>query len=594
MEPFFKRTVYCGHVDETFLDQEVCLAGWVNRRRDHGGVIFIDLRDRTGLMQLVFNPSNAPQATEKAHDVRSEYVLAVKGVVIRRGSEAVNEKLATGAFELLVSDVVVFSKSEALPFQIEDGEKVSEELRLKYRYLDLRRKKMHDILKIRHEAVFALRNYMHEQGFYEIETPILSKSTPEGARDFLVPSRLQPGTFYALPQSPQIYKQLLIAGGMEKYFQIARCFRDEALRANRQPEFTQLDIEMSFIDESDIQTLCEGIFSLLWKKFLNYDITLPLPRFTFDEVFTRFGSDKPDMRFALEINDITKVFESTSINFIKSALDNKGKAGALCVKNKSFGRGELDTVTDYVTKELGAKGLIWVRWKEDGTCDSSINKLLPSNFTDLIKQVMPDVTTADTLFITVGAYEEAWTVLGQLRLMLGKKLNLIDATQWNMFWVVDFPMFEWNKDEKKWDAKHHPFTSPAGDWEKMEVADVKARAYDLVCNGEELGGGSIRINSSETQQKVFDLLGITPEQAQHKFGYLMEAQNLGYPPDGGIAFGIDRLVMMLAGTDSMRDVIAFPKTQSGSCLMMQTPSTVDEAQLKELQIKSTYQPKEKK
>lgn len=591
MEPFFKRTVYCGQINEAHVGKDICLAGWVNRRRDHGGVIFIDLRDRTGLMQLVFNPSNAPQATEKAHDVRSEFVMAVKGKVIRRSPEAINEKLATGAFELMVSEVVVFSSCEPLPFQIDDEEKISEELRLKFRYLDLRRKKMHDIIKIRHEMLHDVRNYMHEQGFYEIETPILSKSTPEGARDFLVPCRLQPGTFYALPQSPQIYKQLLIAGGMEKYFQIARCFRDEALRANRQPEFTQLDIEMSFIDETDIQSLCEGIFSRLWKKFLHYDITLPLPRFTFDEVFARFGSDKPDMRFGLEIKDISKIFESTSINFIKSILDAKGKVGSLCVKNKSFGRAELDTITDYVTKELGAKGLIWVRWKEDGTCDSSINKLLPTNFLELVRQVLPDITIADTLLIVVGSYEEAWTVLGQLRLMLGKKLNLIDTNQWNMFWVVDFPMFEWNKDEKKWDARHHPFTSPAGDWENMELADVKARAYDLVCNGEELGGGSIRIHSADVQQKIFNLIGITPEQAKKKFGFLLEAQSFGYPPDGGIAFGIDRLVMMLAGTDSMRDVIAFPKTQSGSCLMMQTPSTVDESQLKELQIKSTHQPK---
>jgi len=602
----FKRSAYCGEINESHLNKEICLAGWVHRRRDHGGVIFVDLRDRSGLMQLVFDPSitgsgtgsnidvgtgAASAATEHAHGLRSEFVIAVRGKVVHRAASAVNDKMLTGKFELSVTELSILSKSEPIPFQIDDETNVSEEIRLKYRYLDLRRKRMHDIFKLRHEVTLAMRQYLSEQGFYEVETPILSKSTPEGARDFLVPSRLQPGTFYALPQSPQIYKQLLITGGLEKYFQIARCFRDEALRANRQPEFTQLDIEMSFVNEQDIQDLCEGIFKLLWKKFLNYDLPATLPRLTFDEVFSRFGSDKPDMRFELEIKNGTELFKTIPLNFVKAIIDAGGHVGLLCVKHKSFSRSELDSWTDHVTKELGAKGLIWIRWKEDGSIDSTISKFLPANFLEEAQKIIPDLTVADTLFAVAGDYDDAWTVLGQLRIGLGKKLNLIKQNEHKMFWVVDFPMFEWNKEEKRWDARHHPFTSPAIGWESQEIGKIKARAYDLVYNGEELGGGSIRIHTSEAQSKVFDLLGITPDKARDKFGFLLEAQNFGYPPDGGIAFGIDRLIMILAGTDSIRDVIAFPKTQSGTCLMMQTPSGVDEAQLKELFIKSTFVPK---
>jgi aspartyl-tRNA synthetase len=432
-----------------------------------------------------------------------------------------------------------------------------------------------------------MRQYFNDQKFVEVETPILSKSTPEGARDFLVPCRLQPRTFYALPQSPQIYKQLLIVGGLERYFQIARCFRDEALRANRQPEFTQLDIEMSFISEEDIQSVCEGLLSLLWKKFLNITLTLPLARYTYDDVFGRFGSDKPDVRFGLEIKDITSLFERITVGFLTSIITDGGKVGALCVKDKRFSRSELENISNYVSKELGAKGLLWMRRKEDGSLDSAIAKNVPADFWNLLKGTVSELSEGDTLFVIAGPYEEAWTILGQLRLYLGKMLNLIDSRKNSLFWVTDFPMFEWNKDENRWDAKHHPFTSPQIGWESMDIGKVKARAYDLVCNGEELGGGSIRIHDSEVQRKVFSILGIDAEQAKEKFGFLLEAQTLGYPPEGGIAFGIDRLVMMFAGTESIRDVIAFPKTTTGSCLMMQTPSKVDEAQLKELYIKNT-------
>ncbi len=599
-----KRSVFCGQINHSYLDKEVVLAGWVNRRRDLGGLIFVDLRDRSGLMQLVFDPELSPDATAKAHDIRSEYVIAVRGTVIKRQG-AINSKISTGEFELKVSDVQVFNESQTLPFQL-DGTNVSEDLRLKYRYLDLRRPAMQNYLKMRHDIVYAMRDYLNRSDFYEIETPVLSKSTPEGARDFLVPCRIQPGTFYALPQSPQLYKQLLIVGGLERYFQIARCFRDEALRANRQPEFTQLDIEMSFVDEQDIQNLCEGLFKELWKKFFGVDLQLPFPRYTYDEVFSKYGSDKPDTRFGLEINDLSEIFKNLEIAPIKTVLNDGGQIGCLCVpgvgatsegstsessNGKKFSRSELDSYVELVTKELGGKALLWIRWKESGAVDSPLAKQLPENFFELAQKHIPGLTKSDTLFLVAGQFDSAWTILGQLRLVLGKNLNLINKNDFNLFWVVDFPMFEWSEEDNRWMAKHHPFTSPQQGWENMEIGKVKARAYDLVCNGEELGGGSIRIHDPKVQSKIFEMIGITPEQAKERFGFLLEAQTFGYPPDGGIAFGIDRLVMMFAGTDSIRDVIAFPKTQKGTCLMMETPSTVDQAQLDELHIKSTVKEK---
>lgn len=580
-----KRTVFCGDVSSDHIGKHVVLNGWVASRRDHGGVIFVDLRDRTGVVQLVLDPAVNKEAAEKAHELRSEFVIACSGTVIKRAEQAVNNTMKTGMLELQVTELIILSVSRPLPFQIDD-EKVSEELRLRYRYLDLRRDVMQKNLKIRHEVLHTIREYFHRQGFYEIETPVLTKSTPGGARNFLVPSRLQPGTFYGLAESPQIYKQLLMAGGLERYFQIARCFRDEALRANRQPEFTQLDIEMCFADEQDIQTMCEGLYKILWKKFLNIDLQLPLKRLTFDYVFSKYGSDKPDTRFGLEIHDATESFKSIELNFIKTSLAAGGKIGALAVKNHTFSRTELDKWSDHVVKELGGKGLLWFRWK-DGEVESPITKFLPQNFLELLAQTIPGLTSNDTVFAVIGDYDDAWTTLGLLRLSLGKALNLIDQNIFSMFWVTDFPMFEWDKENKQWAARHHQFTSPQAGWEACNPKDVKARAYDLVCNGEELGGGSVRIHSAEVQSKIFDILGISKEKAEEKFKFLLEAQNYGYPPEGGIAFGIDRLIMILSNSDAIRDVIAYPKTQNGSCLMMGCPSTVEEKQLKELAINST-------
>jgi len=586
--PLLKRSVFCGHVTKEHVNQEVTLNGWVHRRRDHGGVIFVDLRDRSGLVQLVFDPVVHEPTAQAAHALRSEYVIAVKGKVVERAASAINPSMSTGHIEVQITHLEILSKANPLPFQVEGDEKISEELRLKYRYLDLRRKQTQDCLKTRHEVLHAIRTYFHENGFYEVETPILSKSTPGGARNFLVPCRLQPGTFYGLVESPQIYKQLLMVGGLERYFQIARCFRDEALRANRQPEFTQLDIEMAFIDEEDIQTVCEGLYKKLWKQFLNIDLQLPLKRYTFDEVMDRFGSDKPDMRFGMEIQHVTNVFEKLELNFVKAALKAGGKAGAIVVKDHDFSRTDMDRWSDRVTKELGAKGLLWFKWKEDGSVESPVTKFLPADFFEQMSTALPGLTKDDAVFVIVGDYEEAWTILGQLRLALGKELGLIEPGVYNMFWVTDFPMFEFDKESKKWVARHHQFTSPQVGWETKELKDVKARAYDLVCNGEDLGGGSIRIHSAEVQSKIFDLLGMSREKAEEKFKFLLDAQTFGYPPEGGVAFGIDRLVMILSGTEAIRDVIAFPKTQNGSCLMMSAPAGVEDSQLRDLHIKSTF------
>lgn len=582
----FKRTVACGHVNEQLVGTQVVVNGWVHNRRDHGGVIFIDLRDKTGIVQLVFNPENIADQMTIAHALRSEYVVAAKGELQHRDPDLVNPKMPTGKYEIKVTNFELLAKSQAIPFQIDDSsDKVSEDLRLKYRYLDLRRPKMQKMMKVRHEVVLALRNYLDEQGFCEIETPILSKSTPEGARDFLVPSRLNHGNFYALPQSPQTYKQLFMVSGFEKYFQFARCFRDEDLRADRQLEFTQLDLEMSFVEENDVHETVDGFMSLILKKFLNIELNLPLPRYTYDEVFKRFGSDRPDTRFALEINNLTELFKSVELSFLQSIIEGGGQVGALCVKDYKFSRSELDGWVSKVIKEFGAKGLIYIRFNEDGTPNSPIAKFLPTDFLVQAQKFIPGLTQADTLFVIAEQYDTAWSLLGKLRHEFGHALELIDEKKHELFWVTEFPMFEWSEEDKKWQAMHHPFTQPQQGWEEKDPGEVRARAYDLVWNGYEVGGGSIRIHDAQMQQKVFDILGIDEQTAQRKFGYVLDAQKFGYPPEGGIAMGVERLIMLIAGTTSIRDVVAFPKTQKGSCLMMETPSEVDAQQLQELAIK---------
>ena len=577
------RTVYCGQVNKNFLNKEICLSGWISRRRDLGQLIFIDLRDRTGIMQVVFDPKDNPKTIEIAHTLRPEFVISVKGKVVKRKDP--NDKIQTGQFELQVQDIKILNKSETPPFPIENETNVDEELRLKYRYLDLRRPKMQKLMKLRNDTIFAIRQYLNNLDFYEIETPILAKSTPEGARDFLVPSRIHPGTFYALPQSPQTFKQLLMNAGIDRYFQIARCFRDEDFRSNRQPEFTQLDMEMSFVTEQDIQKICEGLIKKIWEKILDKKITTPFARLTYDEAFSKYGSDKPDLRFNMTINDLTKTFKNTNLKFLKTIIDEGGKIGAIKIENKNFSRSEIDTWTEKV-KNLGASGLVVLKFKDDNSIDSNIAKFLPEDFFNQLKKEITTLSNKDTLFIVAGEHEKRWNILGRLRIDLGHQLNLINEKEFNFAWITDFPLLEWSQEDKRFYAKHHPFTSPQERWQNIDTKQIKARAYDLVCNGEELGGGSIRIHDPETQLEIFNFLGIDKKEAVNKFGFLLEAQKFGFPPHGGIAFGIDRLIMILGQTNSIADVIAFPKTTKGKCLMIESPAKVDKKQLEDLHIKT--------
>lgn len=588
----FERTTSCGLVTEVFLGKTISLCGWVNRRRDHGGLIFIDLRDRSGLMQLVFNPDFSAQAHEQAHALRSEYVITVSGKVVERTPETVNKDLATGKWELQVQSLGILNKAKALPFTLEEAENVDEEIRLKYRYLDLRRPEMRDRFKLRHDVIFAMREFLSSQNFYEFETPILTKNTPEGAREFIVPSRIYPGHFYALPQSPQLYKQLLMAGGMERYFQIARCFRDEDSRTDRQPEFTQLDIEMSFINEKDIQNLIEGLIAHIWKKTYNIDLALPFPRMTFDDAFAAYGSDKPDLRFGLKINDITNAFAATELKFLRAVLDKGGKVGALHIENREFSRSDLD---GWVGKaqELGAQGLLWVRFNQDGVAESPVSKFLPATFLNDIQKIIPSAKPGSVLLILAGPHKQTWDILGRLRLIAGKEYDLIPKDQYHFSWVTDFPMFEYDEQSKQWTFVHHPFTSPQAGWEKQDQHSIKARGYDIILNGVELGGGSIRIHDAASQAKVFDMLGMSKEDANERFGFLLEAQELGFPPHGGLAIGVDRLIMLMTKSNSIRDVIAFPKTQRFYDPLMQSPSMSSDKQLKDYGIKLTLKHQDK-
>lgn len=575
-----KRTTGCGQVNAEHNKKTICLAGWVHRRRDHGGLIFIDLRDRTGLMQLVFNEKISADALKQAHDLRSEYVIAVCGNIIERTPETVNKELATGKWELQVTQLQILNKAKALPFSLETAHEVDEELRLKYRYLDLRRPEMLAKFAMRNQIIFAMREFLQKEGFYELETPILTKNTPEGAREFVVPSRMHPGYFYALPQSPQLYKQLLMAAGMEKYFQVARCFRDEDLRADRQPEFTQLDLEMSFIEEKDIQGVIERLLAYVYKKVLGKELKLPLERMAYDTAFANYGSDKPDVRFGLEIRDCTALFANTELKFLREVLAKEGKIGALHIKDREFSRSDLDRWVEKA-QQLGAKGMLYIHVAEDNKLESPVAKFLPANFFEQLQTIFPTLARGNTIFLIAGQYKEAWEILGKLRLELAKALNLIPHNEYKLLWITDFPLFDYDAKEKRWVSAHHPFTSPQAGWENLDPSKMKARAYDIVLNGIELGGGSIRIYDSQVQEKIFKILGLSQEQTQAKFGFLLEALDLGFPPHGGVALGLDRLLMLLTQSQSIRDVIAFPKTQRGYDPMMEAPTPIDEKMLRE-------------
>ena len=583
------RSHYCGHLNESLIDQEVTLCGWVHRRRDHGGVIFVDMRDREGIAQVVFDPSNA-EIFAAAERVRSEYVLQVTGKVRRRPDGTENLELATGKVEMMVTGLNVLNSSEALPFQLDDDD-VSEEHRLRYRYLDLRRPEMLQRLRLRSEVVRILRNHLDSQGFMDIETPFLTKATPEGARDYLVPSRVHEGQFYALPQSPQIFKQLLMAAGLDRYYQIVRCFRDEDLRADRQPEFTQLDIETSFLDEETLMNLMEELIREVFAKTLDVHLANPFPRMSYAEAMCRYGSDKPDLRIPLELVDVADLMQEVEFKvFSAPALDPNGRVTALRLpQGGELSRKEIDDYTKFVGI-YGAKGLAYIKVNDlskgrDGL-QSPILKFLPDSAVEgILKRTGAE--NNDLIFFGADKAKIVSEALGALRIKLGHDRGLVEKG-WRPLWVVDFPMFEWDEGENRWVALHHPFTSPKEDQIDMLATDpgnCLSRAYDMVLNGTEVGGGSMRIYRHETQHKVFGLLGLEEEEARDKFGFLMDALKLGCPPHGGIAFGLDRLVMLMTGAASIREVMAFPKTQSASCLMTGAPSMVSERQWRELSLK---------
>ncbi|MGD1006462.1 MAG: aspartate--tRNA ligase [Ignavibacteriaceae bacterium] len=585
---FFKiRTHTCGELRENNIRENVVLNGWVDTRRDLGGLIFIDLRDRYGITQVVFEPGFDKEAHENAAVLRNEFVISIEGKVRKRPEGTENTALNTGQIDVMVNKLIILNEAKTPPFPVKDEIDTSEDVRLKYRYIDLRRPAVQRNLLMRHRMYQLVRNYFDANNFIEVETPVLMKSTPEGARDYLVPSRLHKGKFYALPQSPQQYKQLLMVSGLDRYFQIVKCFRDEDLRADRQPEFTQIDIEMSFIDQENIFEIVEGLMKLLYKDISNRDLQLPLQRLTFDEALEKFGSDKPDLRFDLEMITLNHVFEHTSFKVFQDHVKNKGIiTGMLAPGCGEYTRNQLDILTDFV-KKLGAGGLIWMRVK-DNELEAPIAKFL----TDEEKKHLVEAVKAkpgDLIFILTGSRLKALSIMGSLRLEMARRLNLIvpDAEP-KLLWITDFPLFEWDEQTKRYYAMHHPFTSPnLEDIEFMETdpGRVRALAYDLVLNGTEIGGGSIRIHNADLQSKMFKSLGISGEEAEYKFGFLMNAFKFGAPPHGGFAFGFDRMAMIFAGVSSIREVIAFPKTASAISLMDDAPSTVSDEQLKELHIK---------
>ena len=581
------RSCGCGRVTEKDCGKELTLAGWVNTRRDHGGLIFIDLRDRSGIVQVVMSPQYGEDAFHKAEDVRSEYVLAIRGIVRERSPETVNPKMQTGKIEVVVSEMRVLNKAKTPPFYVEDGIDVDETVRLKHRYIDLRRPEMQRNLIMRHKIVHEMRQFLDAHDFREVETPILTKSTPEGARDYLVPSRVNPGKFYALPQSPQLFKQLLMVSGLERYFQIARCFRDEDLRADRQPEFTQLDIELSFEDQDFILDLMEHMMQRIFKNVLNVDIQIPFKRITWDDAMNLYGSDKPDLRFDMHFYDISDLLRDTGFKVFRNVLDNGGIVKAITVKgDAAIPRRELDGLVDYVGN-YGAKGLAWIGLNKDGSLKCQITKFLGE---DKIREIgkFCEAENGDLILIIADKPKVVAQALGELRLEMARRMNLIDENEFCFRWVTDFPMFEYSEEDKRWVAEHHPFTAPRDEDVQYLLTDpskVYAKAYDMVLNGVEAGGGSLRIYQEELQEKVFKAIGITHEEAQEKFGFLLDAFRYGAPPHAGIALGLDRLVMLMLRLGSIRDVIAFPKTQSAIDQMTQAPSEVVDMQLKELHIR---------
>ena len=582
-----KRTCYCGDLRPERIGQEVTLMGWVNRRRDLGGLVFIDLRDREGIAQVVFNPEFSPQAHEKASALRSEYVIAIRGKVVARPAGTENPDLKTGGLEVQVGELRILSESNPPPFPIDEDVEAAENLRLKYRYLELRRPKMQRNLILRNRAARSVRDYLHSQGFLEIETPFLTKSTPEGARDYLVPSRVNPGQFYALPQSPQLFKQLLMISGFDRYFQLVKCFRDEDLRADRQPEFTQIDVEMSFIDREDIYRTMEEMMKILFRDTLGLELATPFPRLTYEESMSRYGVDNPDIRFGLEMTDVSTALKNIDFKVFAEALQRGGMVKALKVQG-DLSRKELDDLNEFA-RGLGAKGLAWVRVGPEGwpALSGPVAKFFSEGDRLALKDSLKPAP-GDILLFMADSPKAVNDALGRLRLHLGKRLGLVPKGTFHFVWIIDFPLLEYDEVEGRFAAKHHPFTSPLDeDLELLSGAPerVRAKAYDLVLNGSEVGGGSLRIYRREVQSLLFEKLGIGSAEAKEKFGFLLEAFEYGAPPHGGIAFGFDRLVMILAGAESIRDVIAFPKTQKATDLLTEAPSTVDSRQLAELSLR---------